>query len=114
MTMISTDADTQGRFSPISAAASPIGLALRLITASKTSRVWSIARVQRNPLALKKIALEAKARGEKDPDVIVTLAERLHAVIRQLRERREGRPTLDVADEYDLSCASDYSFRRHS
>jgi hypothetical protein len=61
-----------------------------------------LARVRRNPLALKKAALEVKARGAKDPDVVVTIAERLHSVVRQLRERREGRPTLDVADEYDV------------
>src|SRR5258708_7616843 len=62
----------------------------------------ALARVRRNPLALKKAELEAKARDTKDPDVIVTLAERLHAVARQLRKRREGRSTLDVVDENDL------------
>lgn len=62
----------------------------------------ALTRVRRNPLALKKIALEAKARGAKDPDVVVNLAERLHAVVRQLRQRREVRPTLDVVDEYDV------------
>ncbi|WP_428841298.1 hypothetical protein [Bradyrhizobium barranii] len=40
--------------------------------------------------------------GKKDPDVILRLAERLHAVVRQLRERREERPTLQVEDEYDV------------
>ncbi|MGD1038492.1 MAG: hypothetical protein ABR878_15240 [Roseiarcus sp.] len=62
----------------------------------------ALTRVQRNPLALKEAALEAKSSGAKDPDVVVKLAERLHAVVRQLRERRENRPTLDVADEYDV------------
>jgi hypothetical protein len=62
----------------------------------------ALARVRRNPLALKKAALEAKARGAKDPDIVVTIAERFHSVVRQLRERREGRATLDVADEYDM------------
>jgi hypothetical protein len=62
----------------------------------------ALARVQRNPLALKTAALEAKACGVKDPDVIVTLAERLHLVVRKLRERREDRSTLDVADKYDV------------
>jgi REase_DpnII-MboI len=62
----------------------------------------ALVRLQRNPLGLKKAALEAKARGAKDPDFVVTLAERLHGVIRQLRERREGRSTLDVGDEYDV------------
>lgn len=62
----------------------------------------ALARVQRNPLALRTAALEAKSRGVKDPDVIVTLAEHLHSVVRQLRERRENRSTLDVKDEYDV------------
>ncbi len=64
--------------------------------------ISALARVRRNPLALKKAALEATAQGAKDPDAVVTIAERLHSVVRQLRERREGRPTLDVADEYDV------------
>ena len=62
----------------------------------------AIARVERNPLSLRMAALAAKARGEKDPDVIVTLAERLHLVVCQLRKRRENRATLDVRDEYDV------------
>jgi REase_DpnII-MboI len=62
----------------------------------------ALTRVQRNPMALKQARLEAQARGKKDPDVVTTLAERLHAVIRQLRARRDSRATLDVADEYDV------------
>ncbi len=62
----------------------------------------ALTRVQRNPLALKDAALEAKSNGARDPDVVVKLAERLPAVVRQLRERRENRPTLDVKDEYDV------------
>jgi hypothetical protein len=30
------------------------------------------------------------------------LAERFHGVVRQLRQRHDGRPTLAVADEYDV------------
>src|ERR1700730_17282722 len=56
----------------------------------------ALARVRRNPLSLKKAALEAKARGAKDPDAVVTIAERFHGIVRQLLERREDRPTLDV------------------
>jgi hypothetical protein len=33
---------------------------------------------------------------------LVRLAERLHLVVGQLRNRRESRPTLNVADEYDV------------
>ena len=46
--------------------------------------------------------MAAKAAGGKDPDFIATLAERFHAVVRRLRDRRENRPTLDVNDEYDV------------
>jgi REase_DpnII-MboI len=62
----------------------------------------ALARVRRNPMALKQVALRAKVHGAKDPDVVVMLADRFHTIVRQLRERREGRPTLDVADEYDV------------
>jgi hypothetical protein len=64
--------------------------------------VATLARVRRNPLSLKTAALEGKARGLKDPEGVVKLAERLHLVVCQLRQRRENRPTLDVADEYDV------------
>ena len=62
----------------------------------------ALARMKRNPLALKTAALKAKARGGKDAEIVLTLAERFHAVVRQMRQRREQRPTLDVADEYDV------------
>jgi hypothetical protein len=64
--------------------------------------VSALARVHRNPLALKAVTLSMKSSNAIDPDVIFRLAERLHRVVRQLRERREGRPTLDVADEYGV------------
>jgi DpnII restriction endonuclease len=62
----------------------------------------ALVRVQRNPMAIKSRALVRRARGAKDSDVVVTIAERLHRVVRQLRQRRESRPTLDVNDEYDV------------
>jgi hypothetical protein len=62
----------------------------------------ALARVQRNHLALKSVALEAKSSGTIDPDIVMKLAERLHLVVRQLRERHDARPTLDVTDEYDV------------
>ena len=64
--------------------------------------VSALARVQRNQLVLKNASMEARANGIKDPEFVMTLAERLHTVVRQLRERREGRSTLDVNDEYDV------------
>lgn len=62
----------------------------------------ALTRVQRNPLALKKATLAAESIGAKNPDFLVMLAERFHSVVRQLRERREQRATLDVTDEYDV------------
>lgn len=39
----------------------------------------------------------------KDPTVrLVRIFDRFHVVVRQLRDRHDGRQTLDVADEYDL------------
>lgn len=60
----------------------------------------ALVRVKRDPLVLKKAAMAAKAT--KDQDRIVRIAERLHVVVCQLRDRREGRQTLDVTDEYDV------------
>jgi len=62
----------------------------------------ALTRVQRNPVALKKASLAAESIGAKNPDFLVMLAERFHSVVRQLRERRGQRATLDVTDEYDV------------
>jgi hypothetical protein len=64
--------------------------------------IAALARLRNNPLALRSALVEAKSLGGKDPDFVLVLAERLHTVVRQLRERREGRSTLDVSDEYDI------------
>jgi hypothetical protein len=53
-------------------------------------------------MAVQTIAQAARATGKKNPEFIERLAERLSIVIRELRNRREGRSTLDVNDEYDL------------
>jgi hypothetical protein len=42
------------------------------------------------------------ARGAKGHDIIFTLAERFHGVVRQIRQRHDNRPTIDVGDEYDV------------
>jgi hypothetical protein len=44
----------------------------------------------------------AVSKHLKNPEEIGRLAERLHLVVRQLRERYGQRPTLDVNDEYDV------------
>lgn len=61
-----------------------------------------IARVRRNPTSVKTFAQAARATGKKNPEFIERLAERLPTIIRELRNRREDRATLDVNDEYDL------------
>jgi hypothetical protein len=62
----------------------------------------ALTRVKRSPLALKEAKLALGASGTKDAESLVRLANRFHLVARQLRERREQRPTLDVSDEYDV------------
>jgi len=56
------------------------------------------------PWQTRKIELtrEVKGHGAYDPlDLVLRLCNRFHLVVRQLRERHEARPTLDVEDEYD-------------
>ncbi len=60
----------------------------------------ALTRVERNPHPLKTMAVAPTE--PRDQDVIVRIAERLHLVVHELRQRREDRQTLDVADEYDV------------
>jgi hypothetical protein len=60
----------------------------------------AITRAERNPQALK--ATDVVAKDSKDRDALVRIAERLHLVVHELWQRREDRPTLNVADEYDV------------
>ena len=62
----------------------------------------ALTRARRNPQALKQSAPIATPGHSKNPDDVVRIAERLHLVVRQLRERHGQRPTLDVNDEYDV------------
>jgi hypothetical protein len=48
------------------------------------------------------ISTRKEAGTAKDHDAVSMLAERLHRVIRQIQQRHGGRPTIDVADEYDV------------
>jgi len=44
-----------------------------------------------------------KKNGTQDPQALLeTICLRFHLVVRQLRDRRDDRPTLDVSDEYDV------------
>jgi hypothetical protein len=49
-----------------------------------------------------KLPVRHQPAETKDPNTLLILAERIHKVVHQLRERRQGRSTLDVRDEYDL------------
>ena len=62
----------------------------------------ALIRVKRNPLALKKAAMALVTQNAIGQEVLVRLAERIHLVVRQLRERHDQRSTLDVSDEYDV------------
>jgi REase_DpnII-MboI len=61
-----------------------------------------LTRVRRDPAAVLAVAKAARAASKKDPAFIVRLTERLPTIIRELRNRHDERPTLDVDDEYDL------------
>lgn len=60
-------------------------------------------RVSRSSAAM---ASEARQSSEASRDLRIArlfqFGERFHLVARQLRQRRSGRPTLDVSDEYDV------------
>ena len=55
------------------------------------------------PWTQEKAEVKKAVEKEESPLVMVEhICSRFHLVARQLRERREGRPTLDVSDEYDV------------
>jgi DpnII restriction endonuclease len=62
----------------------------------------ALARVRRNPSAIKSTATAPPAGGGNELDILTKLAARLPLVARQLRKRHGQRPTLDVTDEYDV------------
>ena len=59
---------------------------------------------------LKSMVEELEEYGATNPEqqnsdpatVVVHLCERFHAVVKQLRDRHEDRPTIEVEDEYDV------------
>lgn len=62
-----------------------------------------LARVKRSAACLK--SAQAHVGSPTAPErieVLLHIGERFHLVAKQLRNRREGRPTLDVNDEYDV------------
>lgn len=62
-----------------------------------------LARVKRSPASLKSTAVAAGKVSPADRiETLYRIGERFHLVAKQLRTRRERRPTLDVGDEYDV------------
>lgn len=62
----------------------------------------ALIRARRNPLAIRASLESAQVTDKKDAKFIERLAERLPTIIHELSNRREGRTTLAVNDEYDL------------
>ncbi|SPD66647.1 conserved protein of unknown function (plasmid) [Cupriavidus taiwanensis] len=62
-----------------------------------------LSRVCRSPAALRDAQAEVGTPSEPQRvEALYRIGERFHLVARQLRVRRQGRPTLDVDDEYDV------------
>lgn len=59
-------------------------------------------RIRRNPQAIKSMVPSLQPTALAATVAIVALAQRIHLIARQLRERHDDRPTLDLTDEYDL------------
>lgn len=53
-------------------------------------------------IELRNRSTESSDDRETSLSIIENLLSRFHIVVRQLLERHDGRPTLDVADEYDV------------
>jgi hypothetical protein len=51
---------------------------------------------------IEEFGLDASSQPAKPLSIVDNLIKRFHGVVRQLRVRHEQRPTLDVADEYDV------------
>lgn len=65
----------------------------------------ALARVRRTPLALKQAQLAAALEGRRDTEAVTQLWDRFHLFARQLRQRHNDRPTLNIDDEYDVQDA---------
>lgn len=62
-----------------------------------------LARVIRNSAVLRGTAIAPAQTAARDRiEALYRIGERFHLVAKQIRNRREGRATLDVADEYDV------------
>lgn len=62
-----------------------------------------LARVKRSPACLKSAQLApGKTTAPERVEALYRIGERFHLVAKQLRARRQDRPTLDIGDEYDV------------
>jgi hypothetical protein len=62
-----------------------------------------LARVRRSPGCLRSAQLTpGKIMAPERVEALYRIGERFHQVARQLRVRRQDRPTLDIGDEYDV------------
>lgn len=62
----------------------------------------ALARVERNPAAIKGPLPLPAIPPAMNPELLLQLWRRFPLVVRQIRGRHDSRPTLDVADEYDV------------
>lgn len=62
-----------------------------------------LARVKRSPACLRSAQVTAgTATASERVEALYRIGERFHLVAKQLRFRRQDRPTLDIDDEYDV------------
>lgn len=62
-----------------------------------------LARVKRSPACLRSAQLSSSAvTAPERIEALYRIGERFHLVAKQLRVRRQDRPTLDITDEYDV------------
>lgn len=62
-----------------------------------------LARLRRSPASMKSAQVTSGTMTAPERiEALFRLGERFHLVAKQLRARREDRPTLDVTDEYDV------------
>lgn len=62
----------------------------------------ALARVRRNPKALRSATTEVGTSQLAAPDALITLVDRFHVVVRQLQRRQQQRQAFSVNDEYDV------------
>ena len=68
----------------------------------KANVAAAVTRIERYPAAIKGPLPLPAITPAKNPELLIQLWRRLPLVVRQIRGRHDSRPTLDVADEYDV------------